>query len=251
MTHRTPHDHETLDVLLRGKVELLQAKRGYRTSVDAMALAFFAASHVDDVHTCIDLGAGSGLVSILIGKRFRAAHLVLVERQPQMAERAGRNLRLAGLEARAEVVTCDVAQTLPMLPLGDLIVCNPPYYQIGPRVAPRDPERLVAHCETTAGIERFVAVAATLLAPGGALCVVYPIELAKRALAALETAGLGRIGQARMLHRVGDTSASRVLLHARRAVTSELSLLPDMHLHPEGAPDSIYDPAIESFLASL
>ena len=73
MTHRTPQEHETLDVLLRGKVELLQAKRGYRTSVDAMALAFFAASHVDDVHTCIDLGAGSGLVSILIGKRFRAA----------------------------------------------------------------------------------------------------------------------------------------------------------------------------------
>jgi len=246
-----PRGDETLDTLLRGKIRLLQAKRGYRTSVDAMALAYFAARQRSAVRTCIDLGAGSGLVSILLGKHFRPAHLVLVERQPQMAERAARNLQLAGLTDRATVVTCDVAQSLPNLPAADLIVCNPPYFQIGARQAPRDAERLIAHCETTAGIERFAAAGAALLAPDGAMCIVYPIEFAERALVALTAAGLGDVARCRLVHRRGDAAASRVLLFATSSAATSVSDLPDVYLHPAGAPDSTYDPAIESFLESL
>lgn len=247
----TPAEGETLDVLLRGKVQLLQARRGYRTSVDAMALAFFAASCDARPATCMDLGAGSGLVAILIGKHFREIRLTLVDKQPQMVHRAERNLALAGLSDRAEVLLHDVAEPLPLRDAVDLVVCNPPYFQTGARMAPQNAERHVAHCETTAGIERFAEAGASQLGAAGSMCVVYPADAQERAVAALAASGLGQIAICRVLHRPGVTEPTRILLRAQRSSFLRISLLPDLYLHEVDLPDSTYETTIETFLAGL
>ena len=246
-----PAEGETLDVLLRGKVQLLQARHGYRTSVDAMVLAFFASACAPPPATCMDLGAGSGLVSILIGKHFRAIRLTLVDKQPQMIERAQRNLALAGLTGRADVRLHDIAEPLPLRDPVELVVCNPPYFQIGARMPPQNAERHIAHCETTAGIERFAEVGASQLGTGGVLCVVYPANAQKRAVQALAASGLGQIAICRVLHRPGVTEPSRILLRAERSSFLQISLLPDLYLHEVDMPDSTYERTIEAFLAGL
>ena len=76
-------DDETLDLLLRDRVAILQARTGYRTSVDSLLLAAFAStlSPNPPAHI-VDLGAGTGLVATLLALHFREARATLIERQP-------------------------------------------------------------------------------------------------------------------------------------------------------------------------
>jgi tRNA1Val (adenine37-N6)-methyltransferase len=243
-------EDESLDTLLRGRIRLLQSKKGYRTSVDAMALAWFACAQGPEPKRCVDLGAGSGLVSILIARHLPRATLLLIERQPDLAARALRNLRLNGLQARATLLLHDLAEALPPLPQVDLVVSNPPYYVLQGRDPPKHAERHGAHCETTAPLERFCEVAAALLLPAGVACFVYPEEGTARLVRALQQAGLVDVETCALVHREGDASAVRVLARARRGVAG-VRRGPTLALHPLGARDEVYTPEIERFLQSL
>lgn len=246
-----PGEDETLDELLRGRVRLLQSRKGYRTSVDAMALAWFALDGAQLAGHAIDLGAGSGLVAILLGLACPQLQLHLIERQPLLAARAKRNLDLNGLQGRAAVIGADLANPPPALPAADLVVCNPPYYLVGARMPPQNAERRAAHCESTAPLERFAEVAAALLAPQGAACFVYPSAGAERLLAALAAAGLGAREVCLLWHREGDAKPVRVLVRARLGPEIAVKLLPDRYLHAAADLDHTYTANIEAFLRSL
>ena len=106
---------ETLDLILRTRVLLLQARRGYRANADSMLLPFYAARRVatamnaaeggdDDAAPLpsppkhlADVGCGNGLVGILAALHWQGAKVHLFERQPSLARLAERNLRLNGI----------------------------------------------------------------------------------------------------------------------------------------------------------
>ena len=54
--------------------------------------------------TVVELGAGWGMYSIVAGRRWTAAELVLIEAHPRLLEVGRRNLALNGLSARARVI---------------------------------------------------------------------------------------------------------------------------------------------------
>lgn len=247
-----PGPDETLDTLLRDRVRLLQARKGYRTSVDAMALAFFALQDPPvPLQRAVDLGAGSGLISILLARSRLNLHVDLVELQPELAARAGRNLQLNGVADRAVVHLHDLGGPWPALPPAQLVVSNPPYFQTLHRPPPRHPERFAAHCETTASLERFAAAAAVLLAPEGHACFVYPLEGRRRLLQALQQAGLGHIEDCRLYHRQGDAEPIRLLVRAKPSTEQVVVKVDPLYLHPTDSLDHTYTPAIETFLESL
>lgn len=245
-----PQPDESLDTLLRGRIRLLQSKKGYRTSVDAMALAWFACLEPPAPTRVLDLGAGSGLVSILIARHLAHATVLLLERQPDLARRAERNLRLNAVHHRTQVLLHDLALPLPTLAPFDLVVSNPPYYLLKGRDPPRHPERHAAHCETTATLEQFCLAAAGVLQPHGTVCFVYPLEGTERLVRALQQAGLTDVETCPLLHREGDPAPIRVLARARRGVTAVRKGAP-VALHPHGARDEVYTAEIEGFLLSL
>lgn len=249
-----PYPDESLDTLLRGRIRLLQSRKGYRTAVDAMALAWFASRIAGElpqpVRRVIDLGAGSGLVAILMARHLRQASVQLIERQPDLAARAERNLRLNSVADRGQICRHDIGEPLPELAPADLLVCNPPYFQLVGRDPPRHPERHAAHCETTASLERFCTIAAELLLPAGAACFVYPDQGRQRLVAALQASGLTDVTAHRLFHRAGDERPVRVLTCAKRGETAEREGEP-LHLHPAQARDDTYESSIETFLGTL
>jgi tRNA1Val (adenine37-N6)-methyltransferase len=247
-----PGPDETLDTLLRDRVQLLQARKGYRTSVDAMALAFFALLDPPvPLRRVVDLGAGSGLVSILLARSRLDLLVDLIELQPGLAARAERNLRLNGVGDRTLVHLHDLGGAWPTLPPAQLVVSNPPYFQTLHRPPPLHPERFAAHCETTASLERFAAAAAMLLAPDGRVCFVYPVEGRRRLLLALHQAGLGHIEDCRLYHREGDAEPIRLLVRAKASMEQVVVKVAPLYLHPTDSLDHTYVPAIETFLETL
>ncbi len=117
---------ETLDSLPFGNLQLLQAKKGYRYSLDPVLLARFV--RVRRWKRVFDLGTGSGILPLLLARLTTAEELVGIERQENMAERAQRNVVLNDLQDRVQIVCGDIRTIEQMFHAGraDLVVTNPP-----------------------------------------------------------------------------------------------------------------------------
>jgi len=77
------NDDETADILCGGKLTVLQKARGYRFSVDSLLLAGFVNLRKKD--RVLDLGTGSGILSVLLAVRFQPREIVGIEIQETLA----------------------------------------------------------------------------------------------------------------------------------------------------------------------
>ncbi len=103
-----------------------QPANGYRYSIDAFLLAFFASRfQSEDV---IEFGCGCGIVSLLMAARCpEYRNFELFEIQPDLYLFAKQNIAANPAPGRTFTIRCeDVRYALPMLNPG-LIVCNPPF----------------------------------------------------------------------------------------------------------------------------
>src|SRR5437773_1382989 len=88
---------ETRGTILGGHLTLIQPKRGYRFSAEAILLGRFARAGARD--RVLELGAGCGVVSIMIAALTHPREVVAIELQPQLADMIARNAVLNGLRS--------------------------------------------------------------------------------------------------------------------------------------------------------
>lgn len=162
---------ETLDEFMQGRLRVIQSRRGYRFSSDAVLLAEFVSTRAGDL--VVDLGTGCGIIPLVLLLNQSARHAVGLEIQPELARQALRNARLNGLEHRMIVIQGDLRHP-PLAPFSaDVVVCNPPYRQVtSGRVNP-DPQRAIARHELLASLDDILGAARNLLKAGGRLAVIY------------------------------------------------------------------------------
>src|SRR5438445_11149457 len=85
---------ETQDAILGGAITIVQPKNGYRFSIDSILLARFATARAGD--RVLELGAGCGVIGLLVAAVAHPREIIAIEIQPEMAELAGRNARANG-----------------------------------------------------------------------------------------------------------------------------------------------------------
>ena len=83
MTH-SPLADESLDTFFDGRLQIIQKKKGYRFSVDAILLSQFVRIRKDE--KVIDLGTGCGILPLLLSQTTQARSFVGVEIQNTLAE---------------------------------------------------------------------------------------------------------------------------------------------------------------------
>lgn len=224
---------ETVDELSVGNLRLIQAEKGYRFSLDPVLLARFVA--VRSGATVVDLGTGSGILPLLLAKLSDARELLGIERQPQLAKRAERNIELNGLQERVRIVPGDVRLIRQLLPVdsADLVVSNPPYRQVGKGcISPAD-ERAAARHELAGGLADFVAAAAWLLKNGGNFALIYLAERLPELFAQMIANGI-EPKRLRMIHPRRLESARMALVEGRRGGRPGLIVEPPLYIY-EGA----------------
>lgn len=169
-------DEATLDELRGYDLRIHQPRDGYRFSLEPLILCDFAA--VRGGERVIDLGAGCGVIPLVLARRSAGASIVGVEFQQEMAALAERNVELNGLSDRIEILGCDVLDLRKRFPVSafDLVVGNPPYRTPGTgRVSPRAGRDAARH-ETTATLADFLAIGKYLVRPGGRACFIYHVS---------------------------------------------------------------------------
>ena len=206
-----PTGDRTLDALFNGQLRILQGRKGYRFSLDAVLLATFASPR--GAEKVVDLGAGSGVVSLILAKLHPNLAVTGLEIQETMVTWAQKSARLNQLESRVTILQCDVRRIAKVLPPGgaDLVVCNPPYRKpTSGRISPNKEKRIARH-EIAGSLIDFVRAGAYLLPMNGRMVVIYP---ASRTVDLLGTMRPAKIEpkRLRMVHSFAGSEASLVLV---------------------------------------
>lgn len=234
---------ETLDDFYRGKVRLIQPKKGYRFATDAPLLAAFTKIRPGD-DVC-ELGTGNGVVAVLLGfKPFR--HLTAVEIQPRLADMARRNIAGNGLAGRVEVVEADFREWRPRRRF-DAVASNPPYHEQKTGFPCPNPEKAIAKHEVTCDIMGLMRAVSELLKPAGRAFFVYPAAREGDFRRAAGEFGM-RPARIRRIHPRTDQEPSLFLSELRfEAVFSgEEEVLPPLVLHPSAGGG--FSPEVEAML---
>ena len=155
-------------------IELIQKAGGHLFGTDALLLAAFAEPKRDGV--AAELGAGSGIVSLLAAGRGKYAHIDAIEVQPEMVDLARRNVALNGLDDRVTVTGADLREYRGGCGEYAAVLTNPPYMRAGDGRANPDAVKNASRREVYGGIDDFCACAARLLCFGGALYCVWRPE---------------------------------------------------------------------------
>lgn len=163
---------EKIDSLWPGGYPFVFDDALFPPSTDSFLLGWFARTHRGD-RVC-DLGAGTGLLGLLLLARQPELTVTGVELQQAACDLARRTAEMNGLGDRLTVLCEDLRQrdVLPRAAF-DLVVSNPPYFSADSGAVSPDPARGAARSEISCSLEDLCAAADRLLRYGGRFSLVY------------------------------------------------------------------------------
>jgi tRNA1Val (adenine37-N6)-methyltransferase len=214
---------ETVDTLFRGRLKFYQSRNGYRFSLDAILLAYFATIKINE--QIADLGTGNGVIPVVVTCCHPSTFVMGLEVQEGLALRARRNAELNDLDKRIQIVQGDVSAISRIADAEsfDAVLCNPPYRKSSSgRVSP-NPERKVARHEVMGTLQEFLTAGRYLLTLKGRMTLVYPAVRCIDLLHAMRNTGL-EPKRLRMVHSFPDTEASLVLVEGIKGGKSGIKI---------------------------
>ncbi|MBD3799513.1 methyltransferase [Sulfuricurvum sp.] len=201
---------------------LYQIDGGYCYNTDSILLYGFT-SRFTPRGKVLDVGAGSGIVGLLIGRDFPNITLEAVEKQPLYAEFARRNAKINGI-----TYTLHEGDFLEHTPHGsyDWIVSNPPFYHENVSRS-ENPILHQARYNVHLPIEPFVGKISKLLKSDGEAAICYDAGQFAQLCSACERTGL-RVVDVQFVHSKVDRPSALVMLHLKKNSRAMLNVLPPL-----------------------
>ena len=172
--------------VLNDRLTLSMRRHAPVTTVDALLLAAFLP---DNAGRVCELGAGSGVITLLAAAREKLSEGLLIEREETMAELCARNVREGGFSDRLTVRCADLRDATEC-GIFDTVLANPPYRRASDGVPAADPIADVARYERFGTILDFCRVGARMLKPDGRLFLVFQTRRRDELLRALSESAL-------------------------------------------------------------
>ncbi|MBW1862680.1 MAG: methyltransferase domain-containing protein [Deltaproteobacteria bacterium] len=165
---------ESIDDFMDGRLKVIQPRRGYRFSIDAILLSEFVTIKPKDI--VVDLGTGCGIIPLILLLTRPVGYAFGLEIQADLADQAARNAVLNGFDHKMGVILGDIKYP-PLAPSSaDVVVCNPPYRQKDSGRINPDPQRAIARHEMLASLNDILDAVRRLLKAGGRLAMIYPSD---------------------------------------------------------------------------
>ncbi len=166
--------HERVDDLQLGGLKIIQNPSAFCFGMDAVLLADFVTLRPGD--PVADLGAGTGILPVLLSQKDPHAVFHAIEIQRDMADMAARTMAMNDLEHRIMVHAMDLRHSPQRLGHGtmNVVVCNPPYSKQGSALPSKAPEIQMARHEADCSLPEITQAGAALLKNHGRMCLVFP-----------------------------------------------------------------------------
>ncbi len=209
---------------------LIQKKDGLTFGTDAYLLAAFMRPQKRG--RAVELGAGTGIISLLCATRERFSHIDALEIQGDFAEMAQRNVMLNDLGERMTVRHADVRE-IRADSLGgevDVVFANPPYMRTDSGKRNESDHKYLARHEVCGGIFDFCYAAGRLLKHGGKFYCVWRPDRLSDLMAALRAYDLEPKTMV-FVHGDAESEPSMTLVSAIKGGAVGMRILPPLFLH--------------------
>lgn len=166
-------EDERIDDLQYKGLKIIQKTKAFRFGLDAVLLANFA--DVKKGNSVIDLGTGTGIISILLAGKTEAKSIVGLEVQKDIAEMADRSVKMNCLEDRVKIVCGDLKESVKLFGASsfDVVVTNPPYMNRGGGLINLSDTKAISRHEILCSLEDVIKSSYKLLIPGGQFAMVH------------------------------------------------------------------------------
>lgn len=168
-------ENERLDDLQYNDLKLIQDKNGFCFGTDSVEIANFVKAQKNQ--KACDLGAGNGIISILIAKKQNLL-VTAVEVQKNSANLIEKNIILNGLSDKIKVLNCKMQDLVIGSTKGeyDIVVTNPPYSKVEAGFKCSIDNISIARQEVLVTLAEVIATASHLVKFGGDFYIVHKIE---------------------------------------------------------------------------
>ena len=214
------------------QLRLIQKNKGLTFGTDAYLLAAYVKSAPSSV--AVELGGGTGIISLLLAAKRKLRCITAVEIQPEYAELIQRNVTLNGHDEQIRVLCKDVRELKPA-DVGsevDLVFSNPPYMRTDSGKRNTEDEKYIARHEVCGGIDDFCASAARLLRYGGKFVCVWRPDRLSELFSALHAHSL-EPKRMTMVHADLASEPCMVLLESIKGGAPSMRISPPLILYRE------------------
>lgn len=203
-------ENERLDYV-NDSLELIQNNEGLTFGTDALLLAGYINGKYK---TGIELGGGSGIISMLLLTRNKVEKIDCLEIQEEYAELISRNAEHNHLTDRLTAVLTDIRAFHPEKEC-EIVFSNPPYMKSTGGRASLSEKKNIARHEVNGDISDFCRCGASMLKYGGTFAIVYRTDRLTELIAAMRDA---KIEPKRMtfVHANASATPSMVLIEGKR-----------------------------------
>lgn len=129
---------------------------------------------VSNSSTIIDVGAGSGLISLMLAQR-SDAKILGIEIDADAANEAVDNVINSQWMSQIEIINADFLKIYNTLPIVDHIVSNPPFFIAGEN-APDKKRATARHANFGLNYDEIIHIASILLSEKGKLSLISPFD---------------------------------------------------------------------------
>ena len=143
-----------------------QSKEVFRVGTDGVLLG--ALSSVDHVKKVLEVGTGTGLISLMLAQRNPNAQILAIDINENAVQLANENFEKSIFHHNLKAIYQDYKSYNPSEKF-DLIISNPPYFAIN-----KSSKDLMARQQRELSFENLISKSAVLLSPDGILSVIIP-----------------------------------------------------------------------------
>ena len=186
--------NERIDDLEYNDLKIIQNEKGFCFGIDSVLISDFARD-IRNNSIGVDLGTGTGIISILLTSKTNLSKIIGIEVQKDVADMAKRSIELNKLQDKIEIINMNIKDILNNKEyngkiinntviknkdvkklLGnsfDFIVTNPPYKKLETGKVNENEYKYISRHEITATLEDFLQVSKYLLKDKGSLYMVH------------------------------------------------------------------------------
>lgn len=222
---------ETLDDLQNGYY-IIQKEKAFRFGVDAVLLSDFAQVKKSD--SVLELGTGTGVISILLYAKKKPKSITAIEISEDMTEMAKRSVEYNKLCDYIKVFKMDLKEAPVFLGKGkyNAVVTNPPYIKADSGIISPDENQASARFEIHCTLQDIIDASYELLAPGGKLSMVHRTDRIVDILYMMRNKGL-EPKRIRLIHSSPGKRPHLLLVEGVRGGKPELKFMEPLYIYDE------------------
>lgn len=170
-------DKEVIDDLEFKGLKIIQNKEWFKYGIDSVLLSDFA-KKVKKNASILDIGTGTGIISILLAGKTFAKEIIGIEVQQEVADMAERSVKLNNLENRVKIINDNILNIENYFSneYFDYVVTNPPYQKENSGLKSENEKQLISRHEVLCSLEDIIQKSFKMLKDNGSFYMVHRPE---------------------------------------------------------------------------